>query len=315
MGYFVFVGLLVVALVVGLLASQMATTTSKSMIAGSTIAGVFILFLIVTAFCATDTVSAGNIGIKKQFGNLVGTTGSGLVMHAPWQSVSSVSVRNELRTYDMGGGNAAVSSDSQAVYLTIQVNYSLQRAGAVQVYKNTGGQFVERILDPAVYQDTKEVTAGYRAVDFAQNREVIRQQIEHKLQADVGTIKDETTGKRIAAITINSVALKNVDFTPALKQAIEQTVEANQQAKRAQAQVAIKQAEAQQVVAEAKGRAEATLTQARADAESNRLKQRTLTPLLIQQQAINKLNPRVSVIVCDSGKQCIPNTVLSTAGR
>lgn len=314
MGYFVFVGLMVILLVGGLLASRVVAT-GGGLIAGGTVAAVAVLFLVVTAFCATDTVSAGNIGIVKQFGNLVGTTGSGLVTHAPWKSVSAVSVRNELRTYDMGGGNSAVSSDSQPVYLTVQVNYSLQRAGAVQVYKNTGGQFVERILDPAVYQDTKEVTAGYRAVDFAQNREQIRQKIEQKLQGDVGTIVDENTHKRIPAITINSVALKNVDFTPALKQAIEQTVEANQQAKRAQAQVAIKQAEADQLVAEAKGKAEATLTQARADAESNRLKQRTLTPLLVQQQAINKLNPNVSVIVCDSGKQCIPNTVLATAGK
>jgi len=55
------------------------------------------------------------------------------------------------------------------------------------------------------------------------------------------------------------VALKNVDFTKALSKAIEQTVEAEQQAKRAD----IVQAEAEQKIAQARGVAEATLTQAR----------------------------------------------------
>ena len=46
------------------------------------------------------TVENGHIGIVKQFGSLVGTTGEGLAGHAPWQTVSEVSVQNELRTYD-----------------------------------------------------------------------------------------------------------------------------------------------------------------------------------------------------------------------
>lgn len=313
MGYFVFVGLLIVALVAGLLVSQVVATGGR-LIAGATVAGVAVLFLIVTIFSSTDTVNNGHIGIVKQFGNLVGTTDSGLVTHAPWKSVSEVSVRQELKTYDMGQTNSAVSSDSQPVFLTVQVSYTLQRAGAVETYKQTGGQFEERILDPAVYQDTKEVTAGYRAVEFAQNRERIRQQIEEKLQKDVGTIKDDQHHS-LPSIHINSVALRNVDFTPALKQAIEATVEANQNAKRAQAQVAIATAEAESKVATAKGDRDSAIARAEGEAQAQRLKQKTLTPELLTQQAIEKLNPNVQVIVCDSGKQCIPNAVLSVAGH
>ena len=51
----------------------------------------------------------------------------------------------------------------------------------------------------------------------------------------------------------------------------------------------VKQAEAEAKiqVAEATGDAEATLTRARAEAEANRLKQATLTPMLLQQQWID----------------------------
>lgn len=330
MGFFVLVGLFILVGAIVAIGGRVSKATNPTGPGGLVSVAAIVLALVAvvltTIFSSVHTVDNGHIGIVKQFGNLVGTTHAGLVTTAPWQSLASVSVRNELRTYDMDRTNSAVSSDSQPVFLKVQVNYSLQRAGAVQLYQNTGGQYVERILDPAVYQDVKEVTALYRAVEFAQNREQIRQQIEKKLQADVGNVRDEETKKPIPAIRINSVSLRNVDFTEALKQAIEQTVEANQNAKRAQAQVAIKEAEAKQAVAEAtgeaqsnvaraEGEAKATLTRARADAAANRLKAATLNQNLLTQAAIDKLNPNVKVIVCESGKQCIPNAVLQVAGQ
>jgi regulator of protease activity HflC (stomatin/prohibitin superfamily) len=50
----------------------------------------------------------------------------------------------------------------------------------------------------------------------------------------------------------------------------------------------VKQAEAEAKikVAEAEGDAQSTLTRARAESEANTLKQRTLTPMLLQQQWI-----------------------------
>lgn len=264
-----------------------------------------LLVVILTAFFSVDTVNPGNIGIKKSFGKLVGTTSNGIVTHNPWTSVTSVSVQNTLRVYDMTQGNSAVTSDSQPVFLTVQVNYQVKRAEAVNLYQSTGGDFINRILDPNVYQITKEVTAKYTATAFAQNREAIRKEIEQRL--------GNVTGPQ--GIQINNVSLKNVQFTPALQAAIERTVESTQNAKREEAQVRVVQAQATQRVAAAKGTAEATLTQARAVAESNRLKQRTLTPGLIQMAAIDKLNPNVSVIVCNQGQICIPNAVLSVAGK
>lgn len=264
-----------------------------------------LLVIILTAFFAVDVVQPGNIGIKKSFGSLTGSTSNGTQIHNPWTTVSSVSVQNTLRVYDMTADNSAVTADSQPVFLTVQVNYQIKRANAVNLYQTTGGDYLNRILDPNVYQFTKEVTAKYTATAFAQNREAIRREIEQKLGAAVGP----------QGIQINNVSLKNVQFTTALQAAIERTVESTQNAKREEAQVRVVTAQAAQKVAKAKGDAEATLTQARADAASQRLKQRTLTPLLVQMAAIDKLNPNVSVIVCNQGQQCIPNAVLSTVGK
>ena len=91
------------------------------------------------------------------------------------------------------------------------------------------------------------MTAKFKAIEFAKNRERIRREIEVAIQEEVGE----------HGLRINNVSLKNVDFTEALSRAIEQTVEAEQQAKRAEAQVKIKQAEAEQAIATARGQATA----------------------------------------------------------
>jgi regulator of protease activity HflC (stomatin/prohibitin superfamily) len=276
-------------------------------VAVGSVVGAVALIVLLSVFKSFHQVENGHIGIVKQFGALAGTTGDGVATTAPWQSLDEVSVQNELKTYDMTQNNSAVSSDSQPVFLVVQVNYSLVRDKAVDLYKETGGHYVERILDPAVFQNTKAATASYKAIDFAKNREQIRLQIEEKLTAEV----------QPHGIQINNVSLKNVDFTPALSKAIELTVEAEQNAKAEEQKVKIAEAQANQKVATAQGEADSTLVQARADAQSVLLKaqaeakakkllKQQLTPLLVQQEAIQKLNPNVKVIVCAQNQDCVP---------
>lgn len=295
MAFIVLLAILCLVALVAITASRLSPDPDTKLFGTiATIVGGAIVVIVLFAGCSVHQVPNGNIGIKKQFGALVGTTGDGVSFIPPWQSLAKVSVRNEIKTYDMTGSNAAVSSDSQAVFLIVQVNYQLQRDKAVELYKETGGDYVNRILDPAVYQNTKAVTARYKAIEFAQNRDKIRQQIEEEI------------GKEVTphGITIQNVTLKNVDFTDALSAAIEKTVEAQQNAKAADAKVAIKKAEAQQAIAEAQG-----------ERVAQKLRQKTLTPLLIQQEAIDKLNPNVQVIICPPHQICIPNAGVLGGGQ
>ena len=59
---------------------------------------------------------------------------------------------------------------------------------------------------------------------------------------------------------------------------------------RAENEVKTAEAQAKIKVATAEGNAQAMLTSAKAEAESNRMKQQTLTPLLLQLEFINKWN-------------------------
>jgi regulator of protease activity HflC (stomatin/prohibitin superfamily) len=309
MFWFIFTGIFILIGVGGILVGAAATTGEGKFGGFALGVGSFLAWIGITvAFFMGHTVENGHIGIVKTFGSITGTTGEGLVWTAPWQNLSEVTVRNELRTYEMEDpSQSAISKDSQDVFLKVQVNYSLQRDGAVDLYRETGGHYVDRILDPGVFQITKEITAQYKAIEFAANREKIRQQIEEHLQKEVGTVVD-TNGNTLEALRINNVSLKNVRFTKALSTAIEQTVEAEQQAKRERAKIDIAEAQAKQKVAAAEGEAKSNVTRAAGDAKANRLRQQSLTDRLIQWEAIQKLNPNVSIIVCPPRTVCIPNS-------
>ena len=96
MGWFVLAVIAVIAVGGGFVASTLGYRLQGI----GVVAAAVVLFAGVTALMSFATVENGHIGIVKQFGSLVGTTGEGLVGHAPWQTVSEVSVQNELRTYD-----------------------------------------------------------------------------------------------------------------------------------------------------------------------------------------------------------------------
>ena len=323
MGFIVGAVILIVAVAVAFVASRMYHAQNPNGAGGAYSVGSLviglILLVVLFAGCSYHQVDAGHIGIVKSFGTLQNPPlDPGPNFIAPWKSVNQVSVQNNKRVYKMGtqgissgntrvdvSGGSAVSKDSQAISLLVQVNYTLDKSKAVDLWQSTNGQYIARILDAAVFQHAKSATANYAATEFAANREQVRQLIERRLTDDVGK----------QGIRIQNVSLLDVGYSPGLAAAIEKTVERRQTAKAAQAQVDVVKAEAEQKVAQAKGIAEATLTQAKADAQAYKLKTRALSPLLIQQEAIDKLNPNVQVIVCPSGTSCVPQAVLSTAGK
>jgi regulator of protease activity HflC (stomatin/prohibitin superfamily) len=263
------------------------------------------LILLFGAFKSFHTVDNGHIGIVKQFGEVVDTTGDGFVTTMPWQNLHEVSVKREVRKYNMtnSGENligSAVSKDSQPIFIELVVDYSLDRTKAVELYKETGGEYVERLLDPAVPQLTKEVTSQYKATEVAGKRGEIRTKIVESLEREM----------EVLGILINQVSIPQFSPTRELSKAIEETVVAGQQAQRAEAQVAIKEAEARQVAAAAKGEADANRARAigeadaiklkaQADAYATRVKGQALrnNPSVLTLESINKLNPQVQLIV------------------
>jgi len=75
---------------------------------------------------------------------------------------------------------------------------------------------------------------------------------------------------------------------PSVKASIDEKITANQKALQAQNELAVTQAEAAKTVAEAEGKAKAAVAEAQGQAQANELKQRTITPELIQWETVQK---------------------------
>lgn len=82
----------------------------------------------------------------------------------------------------------------------------------------------------------------------------------------------------------------NLDYPSTFKTSIEAKNGAVQKALQAENEVKTAEAQAKISIAQAEGKAQSILINARAEAESNRLRQQTLTPLLLQQMYIDKWN-------------------------
>ena len=116
---------------------------------------------------------------------------------------------------------------------------------------------------------------------FGQGKQKILNNVKHDLEAELGPI---------------GIHFDSVSFTSALRvdqsvhDAINRVIQAAQDALAAQNKVVQAKAEADQVIATAQGASQATLINAKAQADANQLLNASLTPTLVQWQAIQKWN-------------------------
>jgi regulator of protease activity HflC (stomatin/prohibitin superfamily) len=108
----------------------------------------------------------------------------------------------------------------------------------------------------------------------------VRGILEKQLNAEGFIIQQFTSNLEYPKTFVDAINAKN--------NAVQQALKAENDVKTAEANAKIK-------VATAEGNANALIVQAKAEAEANRLKQSTLTPLLIQQQFIEKWDGRLPV--------------------
>ncbi len=114
------------------------------------------------------------------------------------------------------------------------------------------------------------------------------------------------------SIDIVDLLVENVDFRQEFKDSIEQKQVATQEALRQQQLIEARKAEAQQKIETARGDAESVRIAAEAQAQANRLLAESLTPEVIQFQALQKLSDNVQIALIPSGQGIIidPTTLL-----
>lgn len=253
-----------------------------------------------TTLAAVKPVEAGHILVVYEFGEIVGQREEGLQFIAPWQTTRSESIQVQRHRFEDITG---FSKETQDVFITATINYSVSPSAVQNLYRTVGTAWFDRLIEPRVVNFLKEETVKYPSVDVAPNREQIRAAVREKLKAELQPY----------SITVDDLLIDNMDFRPEFKQAIEQKQIATQDALREQEKVKQRQFEAEQQVETAKGEAESTRVRAQGQAAANKLLAESLSPEVIQFQAIQTLGDNIQIALIPSGQGVIldPTTLLS----
>lgn len=244
-----------------------------------------VLFMLSMVF-SCENIDAGNIGIKvNKFGTGRGVSGvtecTGTVVYNPFTTtIYEFPINIRHKEYTEGDSFVVNSKDGSEFHVSPIVNYRINPDKATQIfakYRKDLDGIENGFLKTAVTEAFRIVTNSYTADQLISSREAFDTKVKAVLRKQLepeGFVLDQFT--------------TNLEYPKSFKDAINAKNNAVQKALMAENRVKQAEAEAKIKVAQAEGDAQSTLTRARAEAEANKLKQTTLTPLLIQQQWIEK---------------------------
>jgi regulator of protease activity HflC (stomatin/prohibitin superfamily) len=193
-------------------------------------------------------------------------------------SIKRLNVRIQKTDIEASAG----TKDLQSVTTNIALNWHIEPSKVNKIYQEIGDEqdLVTRIITPALNEVLKASTPKRTAEEILTKRAELKDEIDQEIQ------------KRLAGygIHVDDVALVNVAFSSEFAKAIEAKQIAEQQAKQAEYEALKASKEAQAEINRAKGQAEA-----------QRLIRQTLTPELLQKQAIEKWDGQFPQVMSGNG--------------
>ncbi len=222
-----------------------------------------VVILLVLATC-TATVETGYTGIVTTFGKVEDVTlEAGLHFKSPFQSIIAMDNREQKTSFT----TEAFSSDIQQVDITGSINYAINKSTAMNLFKEVGTDYFNKLVYPRMLEITKGVFSKYTAENLVANRQRLSEAIREGLHEELDAY----------GINVISVSIENLDFTDAFTDAVEAKQVAAQkklQAEIEQGQMTMEtqqQAERKRINAEA----EANVAKINADADAYALKVRS----------------------------------------
>lgn len=271
--------------------------------------GSFILGAIVLVFASMflinscERIDAGHVGVKvDMYGSSKGvndvTEVTGWVFYNPVTSkIYEFPTFIQHKEYKDENSFVVNSKDGSEFSVSPIMNYSVQREKVPAIfakYRRSLEEIEEGFLKTAVYDAFRLATNKYTADGLIGNREVFEIEVRKLLESQL--LKE--------GFVINQFT-SNLVYPDSFKKAINAKNNAVQKSLMAENQVKQAEAEAKIKIAKANGEAESMLALAKAEAESNRLRQSTLTPMLLQQQWIEKWKGNVPTTQLGSNTQVL----------
>jgi regulator of protease activity HflC (stomatin/prohibitin superfamily) len=233
----------------------------------------FFFFITVTKSCYT--VDPGEYAIHVRLGTITGIQAAGFHGKIPFiDTIISMNVKIIKHSTE----SEASSKDMQSIRTTIAVNYKLIDEKVGEIYRTIGIQeMIEpNLIDPAVQETFKAITAKYTAEELILYRDKISDEIKKNLAERLFKYH----------LDIKEINITNFDFSVEFAKAIEQKLIAQQNALKASNDLNRIKVEAEQKIVEAKGEAQAL-----------QLKKTTLSQDLLLLEAIKRWDGKLPQVV------------------
>ncbi|QPH41530.1 SPFH domain-containing protein [Pedobacter endophyticus] len=248
------------------------------------IAGMVILLIVIAVQPFTyENIDAGNVGIKiNLYGSDRGVDNITIVTGRVWYNTWTTKIV-EFPTFTQSVDYepfVVTTKDAAEFKVDPKLNYHVNSTMVPQIYRQYRKPLAEieqQFMRNTIYDAYRIVANSFSSDSVMSNRERFEDRIQMILTKNLskdGFIYDQLT----SAITPPESLRQMIDEKNA---SIQARLKAENQAKQADAEAKVK-------VATATGEAQALLVRAKAESEANRLRQQSLTPLLVQQQWIQK---------------------------
>jgi len=222
------------------------------------IAIILLIIIGVVVSASVKIVDAGNRGVLLHW-NAVDLSepplDEGIHFLVPFQDDI---VQMEVRTLKYDKDTRSASKDLQSVETTVTVNYHPSKERVHVLFKEIGLDYENRVIQPAIEETVKQVTANYNAEELITKRPLVKSDIETAIRDRLNQFN----------IVTEVISITDFEFSVLFNKAIESKVEAEQNALRAENDLRRIQVEAQQHEATAEGIANANIAEARGEAEA-----------------------------------------------
>ena len=256
----------------------------------------------VVASSSVKIVDAGNRGILTHWSAVDLTNApldEGIHFVIPFQDEV---VQMEVRTLKYDTSTRSASKDLQTVQTTVTVNYHPDTERVHFLYKEIGLSYENRVIQPAIDETVKQVSANYNAEELITKRPLVKADIENAIRERLNQFYIDT----------EVISITDFEFSPLFAKAIESKVEAEQKAQKAENDLIRIEVEARQLEAQAVGLAAANIAEAQGEAEAISIINQALSnnPFYLEWLKTQAWDGRLPLVVGEGGTPfiAIPTT-------
>lgn len=182
--------------------------------------GLALFGAVVLLYLATSVVPAGHVGVQDFFGRVSDRVlAPGINLVVPGTRVVKLSAQ----TRELKETAAVPTSEGLIVNLDVSLLFRLRPDAAARIYQTVGQRFEAVVIDPQLRSVIRDVTAEYEAKFlYSSSREVVAQNMFKHMKAALAP----------RGIEAEQVLLRSVQLPPLLTTAIQEKLQAEQQAQR-----------------------------------------------------------------------------------